>query len=254
MPSLPPISTSSSSLDPHGHLAQCGLWRGHVLEGVLAPNAWDTLRQYVHSWVLSDDVQAECERYQRGERVCPSGKPFRILYRPQRVYDVQDPLLLLTRVMSLQALAASVVGPVKLVCLDLQHNPPNCDLGTPAWSQTWHRDPEDPQVVKIFIYFSDVGLDAGPFQYVLGSHVAWFHLCLGGQYPAENLNIEEHVPRELICPVVGPAGTVAVCATSGLHRGGTGKLPRTMATLTYVPIQSPSRAKYRVENVSKLVV
>src|SRR5581483_8778918 len=36
-------------------------------------------------------------------------------------------------------------------------------------SQQWHRDPEDHHVVKVFLYFSDVDEEAGPFEYVQGS-------------------------------------------------------------------------------------
>jgi hypothetical protein len=42
-------------------------------------------------------------------------------------------------------------------------------------SQRWHRDPEDDHIVKMFIYFSDVDEEAGPFEYVRDS-------AAGGKY------------------------------------------------------------------------
>ena len=36
-------------------------------------------------------------------------------------------------------------------------------------SQRWHRDPEDEHVVKVFVYFSDVDEEAGPFEYIRDS-------------------------------------------------------------------------------------
>lgn len=247
MSSSPRICMSSdSTVDPNRHLSQVGLWRGHVRDGVMPMAAWNRLQQHVDDWVNSVAVQTECQRWESGERCSADGKPFRILYKPDRVYDYDDPLLLLTRVVSLQATVTAMIGPAKLFCVDLQHNPAQCDMEDRAWSQNWHRDPEDMQVIKGFFYFSDVGPDNGPFTYVLGSHVAWFHLCSIGSYPAANVIIEDHIPRELVVPVCGPAGTVALCATTGLHRGGTGRLPRTMATLTWVPLQCTKPARFKL--------
>ena len=36
-------------------------------------------------------------------------------------------------------------------------------------SQNWHRDPEDRHMLKLFLYFRDVGPGNGPFEYIPGS-------------------------------------------------------------------------------------
>lgn len=92
-------------------------------------------------------------------------------------------------------------------------------------SQRWHRDPEDRKLIKVFMYFSDVDEDAGPFEYISGSG-------LGGRYeslwpwtpsvsvypPAEQLEAE--VPPALRKTCTGQAGTIVFCNTAGFHRGG----------------------------------
>ena len=55
---------------------------------------------------------------------------------------------------------------VKLVDFDLWYTIPVGDEAERTASQEWHRDPEDQHVVKVFLYFSDVDEDAGPFEYV----------------------------------------------------------------------------------------
>jgi hypothetical protein len=38
------------------------------------------------------------------------------------------------------------------------------------YSQLWHRDYNDRMLVKVFLYLTDVGPQAGCFEYVVGSH------------------------------------------------------------------------------------
>jgi hypothetical protein len=106
-------------------------------------------------------------------------------------------------------------------------------------SQQWHRDPEDQHVVKVFLYFSDVDEEAGPFEYIRQS-------AAGGKYgdlwpwgeterypPADEL--EERIAPEDRLLATGPAGTLVICDTSGFHRGGYARsTPRILATQTYV--------------------
>jgi hypothetical protein len=116
-------------------------------------------------------------------------------------------------------------------------------------SQRWHRDPEDQHVVKVFVYFTDVDDGAGPFQYVKGSpeggryghlwswsramssRVPWARRRL---YPSEK-RVEKRIPASDVATVTAPAGTVIICDTSGLHRGGFAKeRPRILSYHTYV--------------------
>jgi Phytanoyl-CoA dioxygenase (PhyH) len=107
-------------------------------------------------------------------------------------------------------------------------------------SQNWHRDPEDLHIVKVFVYFSDVDEEAGPFEYIPGSPAGgpfgdlfpWSPLA--ETYPPDEL-IRDRVPADAPTSLTGPPGTVVFCDTSGLHRGGFAKSkPRIMSKHTYV--------------------
>lgn len=99
-------------------------------------------------------------------------------------------------------------------------------------SEGWHRDPEDTPVLKCFIYLNDVlEVGHGPFQYIPASRA-------GGKY--EHLlsrfgrgvydktyktrpdwdQVEREVAPEDVVTMLGKAGTMFFCNTSGFHRGG----------------------------------
>lgn len=128
----------------------------------------------------------------------------------------------------------------KLVAMDQWYTVPVGADGDRIASQNWHRDPEDLHVVKVFVYFSDVDEEAGPFQYIPGSpdgsrygHL-WPWKLEGGNYPPEE-EIAELIPRSEHYTATGPRGTVIFCDTSGFHRGGFAKSkPRVMSYHTYV--------------------
>jgi Phytanoyl-CoA dioxygenase (PhyH) len=114
-------------------------------------------------------------------------------------------------------------------------------------SQQWHRDPEDVHVVKVFVYFTDVDDEAGPFEYVRGSAEGGRHGHLwpwadGHRYvPAEEL--EPAVSAEDRLTVTAPAGTMFLADTGGFHRGGFAReRPRVLSTSTYL---SPDTKKRR---------
>ena len=99
-------------------------------------------------------------------------------------------------------------------------------------SEGWHRDPEDSPMFKAFVYLNDVlEIGHGPFQYIPWSRP-------GGRYEPllprfgrglydksyklrpDWSQVEAAVPDEDRVTVLGKAGTVFFCNTSGLHRGG----------------------------------
>lgn len=107
-------------------------------------------------------------------------------------------------------------------------------------SQNWHRDYNEFQMVRIFLYFNDVSLNSGAGQYVVGSHYLGdsYHLL---EYSEENgtyatdeeiaLNFE----LDRIVVSEGKPGTIVFLDTAGLHRGGFHSVPseRRVALLTY---------------------
>lgn len=102
-------------------------------------------------------------------------------------------------------------------------------------SQEWHRDPEDQQLVKVFLYLNDVDENAGPFIYVKKSHIfgKWRHIS-PQQPPRGSASQDSLIPNEDKIVCTGKAGTIIFCDTSGLHRGGHAKTSnRFMYTSVY---------------------
>jgi hypothetical protein len=90
------------------------------------------------------------------------------------------------------------------------------DLSVAA--QLFHSDRDRLSFVKAFAYLTDVGPDQGPHVYVLGSH----HdrpLTLRADRRYSDEEVAAHYPAESHLAVEGPAGTVFLADTRGLHRG-----------------------------------
>ena len=107
-------------------------------------------------------------------------------------------------------------------------------------SQNWHVDFDDKHLLKAFVYLSDVGADHGPFEYVPGQP-ARRSPPLGAALGADGLRPRRRRGRRAERPArrdrhasPGPKGTLILCNTSGLHRGGFATAgPRVLATATY---------------------
>jgi hypothetical protein len=106
-------------------------------------------------------------------------------------------------------------------------------------SQNWHVDFDDKHLLKAFVYLTDVGLEHGPFEYVPSSQPGgryhgvrpWKPMGMG-RVPDED--VRRGVPAGEIVTFTGAKGTLILCNTSGLHRGGFATAgPRVLATATY---------------------
>lgn len=129
----------------------------------------------------------------------------------------------------------------KLVGIDNWYTVPFPESQERVKSQRWHRDPEDVHVVKGFLYFNDVDLDAGPFEYVPGSADGgrygdlWRWGAGKVWYPPQD-ELEARIPESDRIALTGPKGTLILCDTGGFHRGGHARSkPRVLETHTYVP-------------------
>jgi len=127
----------------------------------------------------------------------------------------------------------------KLSYVDLWYTVPQAPGSDRAASQLWHLDFDDKHLLKAFLYLNDVDEDSGPFEYIPGSQPAgrydsvwhWSPLRTG-RIPDEQ--VRETVPANGIKTFTAPRGTLILCNTSGLHRGGFSiAKPRVLATATY---------------------
>ena len=133
-------------------------------------------------------------------------------------------------------------------------------FGSPAYlSQRWHRDPDDKKICKMFIYLNDVVDEGGgPFMYVKGSQLGgkWRGLFPQrppvGRYPNPG-EVEKNIPKEDIQVCTGKAGTIVLCDTSGLHRGGySTAATRTMFAAGFATSASIQPRNYRLNPTENL--
>ncbi len=145
----------------------------------------------------------------------------------------------------------------KLVDFDLWYTIPVGEEKERTASQQWHRDPEDQHVVKVFLYFSEVDEEAGPFEYVPESAEGakygdlWPWGKGSPRYPPAD-EFEQAIPASERLLATGPVGTMVICDTSGFHRGGYARSrPRILSTQTYVNRKitpdKPERRKFQVD-------
>jgi hypothetical protein len=142
----------------------------------------------------------------------------------------------------------------RLVYYDLWENLPVNEA--PKDAQLWHRDRDDLQILKVFIYFTDVDEETGAFVYAPGTQSlgnikkepAYF-LEKGKQKRSYDEDMNKIVPRDQWISGKGLKGTIVFADTHGYHKGGFVKNSfRFLFTCMYLSRYS---GRVRFENVAK---
>ncbi|HST24917.1 MAG TPA: phytanoyl-CoA dioxygenase family protein [Gaiellaceae bacterium] len=127
----------------------------------------------------------------------------------------------------------------KIEYLDMWYSLPVGENAERKASQIWHRDFDDSHLLKAFLYLSDVDATSGPFEYVPGSHPGgpyagvhpWAPMGVGRISEPE---LAKFVSADEVKTFTAPRGSLILCNTSGLHRGGFAEAnPRVLAAATY---------------------
>ncbi len=129
-------------------------------------------------------------------------------------------------------------------------------------SQRWHRDPSVRGLIKIFIYFSDVTKECGPFEFINQTHNKMnlepykgpiTTKRFGGSFYPDQKKLAQQIIKEkfFINSIIGNKGKVIISDTTGLHRGGFCKSgTRLMSTFTYYPKGDPWGPRIKVKKTS----
>jgi hypothetical protein len=237
--------------DPQGRAAEELSARGialvHFDELAGEAGTWAEYRALMDAFEASDQVQ-EAVRAFRDRFANPTSKnTYQVTLRPDgATVPADDPWLLL----GLRPFVLDVVNTYlglwsRLNYVNVWYTIPIEAERPRAFSQNWHRDPEDTRMVKVFLYCNDIDESAGPFEYVPGSSLSGRHRHLWPYgYPPEGAIEKQFRPEErLTCTC--PAGTFVFCDTTGFHRGGFAlKSPRRVATWAYVRPSSWWQRRY----------
>lgn len=194
------------------------------IEELLLPEEkalWPELQKAIEQWLNRPEV-ANPDRSKKG------WKDYIIRYYGNSAQIPAECALLR---MGLSASILSVVNGymgmwAKLNYMDAWNTIPEpADSKAPAASQRWHRDPEDIQLCKLFLYHSEVNDGAGPLHYLPNCRPGekygelWPQELPNGAVVPDN-EFETKAPRSdwRICR--GGPGTIVFADTVGFHMGG----------------------------------
>lgn len=135
-------------------------------------------------------------------------------------------------------------------------------------SQNWHRDYNEYQMIRIFLYFNDVNKSNGAGEYVTGTHYLGdsYNKLQDSEDGVSRYSTEEQVTKEFdsnrLVVAEGLAGTMYFVDTAGLHRGGYHPVPgerrvslttfSTAADLMETKIRAPKN--FKVSTILKRVL
>lgn len=203
-------------------------------DGATMLRGFDAIRSFGDEFSSGAKVREESARFASGAQR-ESRKQFLIKYQDRQEFTKDHPLFVCG--LELLPLAFHALGPCKFISADLWYSIPNSAARERNLSQNWHRDPEDKSVLKVMLFLREVDAEAGPFEYIAGSHNAYYEYCKPKSYlhPSMYPCLDGAQMLSVNCP----AGTLVFANTSGLHRGGyTKSKPRLCCVWTYVPNDS----------------
>jgi len=139
-------------------------------------------------------------------------------------FSFNDNFLQLSLSQEVHAIACAYLGTLcRLVQVDLWCNVPT--QGPSLYSQRWHRDPDDKRILKLFLYLRDVNEGNGPLNYIPktqngGRFSSTYRQTMHTSIYPGDAEVAERFSKEQVKVITGRAGTLVLCDTTGLHRGG----------------------------------
>jgi hypothetical protein len=206
------------------------------VENMLSSEEWESYQQAAKFFLESPPtLQARQHYYELGvtEEAKP-GDPDRkktyLIFGSQTIAD--SAALALLKSLKNNAFLRPVINhyyfqQTKLVYADYWLTLTTFNEKQDVYSQSWHCDPEGDKVLKVFIYFTDVNEQNGALQYITGTHsIGKYAGKLRAKrkrfvsfYPGIEF-VETNFEQSDIACAKGSKGTVVICDTRGLHRGG----------------------------------
>jgi hypothetical protein len=217
---------------------------------------WNHLSATVHRWVDSKEVKDKEHTYKRDYHKATWKEYIVRLYGNGSTIPWNSPLLSLGIQQQILDIVNSYLGMMsKMLYVDAWNTIALARNNQLIGSQRWHRDPEDIKLVKVFLYFSDVNLHAGPMYYIPHcrkgekyGHLWPQEIPSGSVPPPEDL--EKLIPCSEWEVCTYPAGTFIFVDTTGFHKGGRATHNnRVFATWTFV---SPGSLWPRVFKIDPL--
>ena len=183
------------------------------LPGLIQPEWVGEIKAYLAGRLARDPYRPELGRFRAPDEVPPQTHVSHfnnadIVRAPHLMAIANDPRVL--------ALVEAWMG-VKptLAALRVWWSTPTA-TGEPEHAELFHRDVDDLQFIKLFVYLTDVGEETGPHIFVEGSQRI-DKLTRIARYTDEQ--VAEAFGEDAIRRFTGPAGTAFLENTYGMHRG-----------------------------------
>lgn len=233
-----------------------GLSMIHIDELTGDPACWRQLQELAANFVASEKVQRGIERYQQNIDQAQWKEYIVRLIGKDETLPLDHPLFTAaTMPQILDTLNAALGLWTKLLDATLWYTIATDQPRDPMASQNWHRDPEDRNPIKLFLYFNRVDDTNGATQYIPASRAGqkYEHLwplatgCGTRGYIPEETIQREVAPSDIITAAAGP-GTLVFLDTSGFHRGGIAQQrERVMANWAYTTPASLHKRVFQLE-------
>jgi hypothetical protein len=178
-------------------------------------------------------------------------KPYLINLLPwEHEHPIDSPLIRLALDRKLLEIVSNYLGLwPRLHAIGAWFNFPTEGEATEA--QLWHRDPEDLQLIKVFIYLNDVDEERGPFCYIPRTHPFSQGADIIPKHRDSKRITDEEMrsafPPNTWLTCTGPSKTMILADTVGYHRGGKPtKGNRILVTFAYTSGTPLSKRRLRV--------
>jgi hypothetical protein len=190
------------------------------LARLFSAEVWEELAEQAGAFTLEAEGDPEQKKVERAKELV------RRRYAKSVELPPDDPWLRVALSPRLLDVVNAYLGLwAKLTSFDQWRIAPMPPGREPGARHRWRRDRVDRHLVKVFVFLSDVDASAGPFEYVAGSTGDGPYAGLWPWAPGRTIypppeELEKRVPASAIRALTGPAGTMVLCNTSGLHREG----------------------------------
>ena len=197
---------------------------------------WDKAEQFVQNFANDPETLAlqkrisECEDFNADPEFSGSFKPsiinYRLLKGEMYATEAAYQLYLNKRILDITNSYNEMLSRIRNVALWV--NPPigGKNIGERKGSQIWHRDQEDANILKCFIYYTDIDESSGATEYIPYSKVKPVRKYSdilsypnSSGYPGSYL-IDSRVAPEDMLKAEGKKKSIMFFDTNGFHRGG----------------------------------
>ncbi len=213
---------------------------------------WQTISREADGFAESATVKDAVRAWKSGDRTSTQKGYLIRKYPRHAVVTSADPWLQLALDRRMLAIANAYFGMLsRLMFFDLWYTIEDQAGRDRRGSQNWHRDAEDQNILKGFVYFTDVTEGSGPLEYVTHSRAGErnCHTSYAGISWTRSADEFSRIPPQDVVRGMGPRGTLLLCDAAGIHRGGFAiDGPRTLATWGYTTPSSLEPRRFEVSD------